>query len=102
MLLSETSAHGSARQLFLINQRKQEKEDSSKPCFMGSQHVLHSSRARGVLMVWGHLTGFIKKLRQEGEDGGGAGGGSGKCKLIGSKRILMFTAAFPERHLAHI
>ena len=32
----------------------------------------------------------------------GAGGGSGMWELIGSKRILMFTAAFGEQHLAHI
>lgn len=78
-----------------------------KAVFYGeSAYVTLQSESEGcVLMVWGHLSSFIKKLErggQEGEDGGGAGGGSGKCELIGSERILMFTAAFGEQHLAHI
>lgn len=62
--------------------------------------MLHCRKAGGF---GGHLVCFIEKLeRRERGGGGGAGGGFGKCELIGSKRILMFTAAFGEQHSAHI
>lgn len=65
--------------------------------------LLCSDGERGVLMVWGSSGLFLekKKAGKRGEEGGGAGGGLGKCKLIGSKRILMFTAAFGQQRLAH-
>lgn len=53
----------------------------------------------------GHLAFFYRRagmMVRVGGQGGGAGGGSAKRELIGSTRILMFTAAFRGLHLARI
>lgn len=60
---------------------------------------------RGVLMVRGSFGIFYRRAGMTGRvggKGGGAGGGSAKRELIGSTRILMFTAACGRLHLAHI
>ena len=51
-------------------------------------------------VIWPVLQTSWKEERKR--ERGWSRGGSEKCKLIGSKSVLMFTATFAEQHLAQI
>lgn len=96
---------------FSISQRTQTIKKcimfTSKLCFMGKSACYIAVRGIKGDGLGGHLASLKEKEKKverggsEGKEGGGTGGGSGKCMLIGSKRILMFTAAFGEQLLSN-